>query len=237
MEGDAFAYKNLDNYTDLYASCWVKWISFGDSPTLSRVLKLAGPNGDYAISAVGVEDVNGTFEWALHYRDGDEVYHAVANASTPLQLNSWYFVEIYGQVSSASGASEGWINGEKFESVTGIDNQLTGDICQLRAGLEEGGQLTSIAAEDYINDVTVSTSYISYTPYSGPTQPPSPTLSPATKPVLTGTSIIYILLAISATVLVGAVASIIVKRNASRYKPKLEKIENAFPFSLLVLFM
>ena len=177
--GAAYAYKDFDNYTDLYASCWIKWVSFGDSPTLSRALKLAGGTAGNAVAAVGVKDVNGTFEWALHYRDGDQVYHVAPNASTPLQLNIWYFIEVHGVVNSTSGLAEGWINGEKFESETGLDNQLIGDIYQLRTGLEEGGQLTSVPAEDYINNVTVSTNYIPYTPGFEPTS-----ASPSTTPNL-----------------------------------------------------
>jgi hypothetical protein len=221
--GDAFAYKDFDNYTNLYASCWVKWISFGDSPTLSRALKLAGPNGNYAISAVGVEDVNGTFEWALHYRDENEVYHVVANASTPLQLNIWYYVEIHGQVSSTSGLSEGWVDGEKFESVTGLNNQLIGDICQLRAGLEEGGQLASVPAENYLNNVTVSTNYISYTLYHEQTQEPSPsqfsTIIPT--PIQTTIPILYVVVIVVVIASIGSVATVIVKHNGRKSKELL----------------
>ena len=97
--GDAYAYKNVDYLSKSFFAGWVYFTGFADSSTLDRVLKLTGETEGNSISCIGIEDVNGTFEWAFHYREGPtENLHIVANGTSLPKFDTWYFIECSGYI-------------------------------------------------------------------------------------------------------------------------------------------
>src|SRR5208283_2290243 len=113
---------------------------------------------------IGIDDVKGVFEWALHYRQFEsETLYIVPNATSLPQLNTWYFIECGGYVSSTNGFAEAWVNGALIENETGLDNAPIGNINQIWVGLE-GADVTHDNAEDYLDNITLSSSYVPYVP-------------------------------------------------------------------------
>ena len=188
--GCAYAYKNVDYLSKGFFAGWVYFTGFADSSTLDRVLKLTGETEGNSISCIGIEDVNGTFEWALHYREGStENLHIVANGTFLPQFDTWYFIECGGYVSASVGFAECWVNGALIENVTGLDNAPIGLIYQIWAGLALAtSTTTNYNANLYLDNVTFSTSYIPFVSLSSPSPAPTPTPLTTPSPTLTPTS-------------------------------------------------
>ena len=158
--GDSYVFKAVAPSTEYFYAGWVYFASFGDSTTLDRVLKMCGDNGGNSIACIGIEYVGGTPEWALHYRAGSsQTLYIVANATSLPKLDTWYFIECAGYVSSTKGFAEEWVNGVLTQNVTGLDNAPVGLISCIHAG-QEGCNCQSHNGELYLDDIKLSSSYI-----------------------------------------------------------------------------
>jgi hypothetical protein len=198
--GAAYLQKNLSPaLTSLYTSSDVYVTSFGtlnasnNEDPFIRVLKLTGNNAQNSIACVAMVEVDGVFYWGLHWRDGAEVLHYEAS-TWEIELNTPYSTEIKGTVSATVGTSILWVNGYQVITKTGLINNGIGNMYQVRSGLQ--GDIVSGTASAYMDNVTISTSYIepTYTeaqpiePTPTPTATPTPTPTPSPSPTATPTN-------------------------------------------------
>ena len=188
-ESGVCEYKDLGNsYTSIDARVYVQLSAI---PKNWSVLEIFGfSNNGWLPGAVGtrvdIVNNNGTLQWRLNYYNNGWQ----SAFSGPININTWYSVEVKLVLGSGTGETHLYINGVEVAAQTGLTNTAPGSsVRYLSLGVDDEAGSNTLNA--YFDSVAVSDGYIGPdpTPTPTPTPTPSPTPSPTPQPTASPTPV------------------------------------------------
>jgi len=100
-----------------------------------------------------------TEDWGGSYRVGT-TWQSWFNTTTPLALNTWYYIEMGYHVHASEGWFRAYVNGTLIFEVTGIDTDDYGNIGEIRCGVYQSTLSGDPSHSVDIDAIVVADSYI-----------------------------------------------------------------------------
>ncbi len=124
---------------------------------------------DNSIAGAGIRRNDGINNWIIFVRDGSSLIGPYY-ASTPIQPNSWYCVELHWKKDPSNGLVELFIDGEQVISRTSLDSDNLGNVNRVNMGIVSATNLNDNLVV-YGDEMVISSEYIG----EGGTNPPPST--------------------------------------------------------------